>query len=1010
MSEASPVDAPAPPRRRYLTILFSDLSDSTRISSRLEAEDYSDLLARLREIYHRVIAEHGGVVSQISGDGMLAVFGHPEPREDDGRRAVEAALELHAAAEGLDLKLHSGIHAGLVLLHAGDEVRGRFELLGTATNIASRLCGLAEAGQILVSEATLGPERHLFETSERSHLVLKGKDEPVATLVVHGLVGARRRYESSVRGGLTPFIGRDAEWRRLQGALAEAMEGRPRFLEIEGPAGVGKTRLADELLRDAGGRGALIHRGECDVAAAPLQPFLQIVRSIFGLSRPMPPEEAAQLVENQLAQIDPALLEHRKALLQLLSLGRDETLGPVGGEALSTALRALFERLTTQNPLVLLLDDWHLADDASREAMSGLGGLAGAIFVLATARPREIGDAGIADFEILPLAPFSDDETAEAIARLIPAPDPFVIAKIGKSSGGNALYIEELCHSIVDGRLGEGPHGGSPWIDILVESRLSRLPAPQSALVRQAAVIGTIVPAWLLEEMTGHSESDPLIASLAKQDFIFPGEREGTLRFKHGLTRDAVYDSVGLGERRALHRKAAEALLAHSRDYAEEEPHEALAYHFGGAADDAATARHAELAGDRALAASALDRAQAQYRAALDALDRLPASDETGYRWGRIAQRFGLAGVFDPSRDQLPVFERAIELARRRGDLAALAWGEYWLGYINYALGESVEAIGHLERALDAALQVNDDPLAVQIRATLGQTKAGASDYAAALPLLDQAIAVKRRHRTGARPPIGFAYSIACKGFALGDMGRFAEAHECYEEALGAIAGARDEVTASILTQRSAVSLWQGAWEDALRFAAEAERAAERARSHYCYNMARTLGGYARWRLEGDPAMLQVIDEAASRLEESRRGQFTSLNYGWLAEIAVAMGKVREARHYAARAIRRARKRDRLGEAMAWRALARASAAEGWPRLPDHYVARALQAAAVRSSPHEAAAARLCEGEIALAAGDQARAEAALAEAIQGFAALDMDRHLQQVSALARTAGILPRR
>ena len=982
MSEAGSGSAPAPPRRRQLAILFSDLSESTRIAGRMDPEDYADLLTRLRDEYHRAVEAHGGALAQISGDGMLAIFGHPEAAEDDGRRAVEAALALHAAVaamEGGPLKLHSGVHSGLVLLREGDDVRGRFEVTGNATNIAAKLCGLAEAGQILVSEATLGPERHLFETSERSHLSLKGKEEPVTVLAVHGEGPARRRYASSVRGGLTPFVGRETELEGLDNALEDMLAGHTRFVEIEGPAGVGKTRLAEETIGRAAARGGAVHRGECDIAAAPLQPILQIVRSLLGLDRPSPDE------------IDADLAAHRPALLRLLGLAQDEV--PPGAQ--TAAWRALVEHRAGRSPLILFLDDWHLADDASREMLGALRELdRQRVLVLATSRP---GEGRISAFDVLPLAPFDAEETRQAVTRLLAAPDPFVIGRVLDSSGGNALFIEELCHSIADGRIGDG----TPWLDTLIESRLSRLPAAEAALVRQAAVIGTIVPAWLLEAITGHGESDPLVAALARQDFIFPGEREGMLRFKHGITRDAVYETVRLKERRALHRRIAEALLGRSRNPGEEEPHEALAYHFGAGEDWPATARHAELAGDKAAAVSALDRAQAQYKAALAALDRLPPSDESAFRWGRIAQRYGLAGVFDPSREQLPVFERAVERAEMRGDEAALAWAEYWLGYINYALGESGEAIVHCTRALALAQRVADDPLIVQIRATLGQARAAACDYDEALELLDDAIAVKRRHRTGARPPIGFAYSTACKGFALGDLGRFAEAHRCYDEALEAIGGARDEVIASILTQRSAVYLWQGEPEEALRLALEAERAAERARSLYCYAMGRTLGGYARWVIDRDPAAPQAIAEAAGWLETSGRGQFTSLNYGWLAEVMAASGRIAEARHYAAKAVGRSRKQDRFGEAMAWRAMARAARAAGREAASVRYLLRARRAAERRHSPHEIAATQYCEAELALAAGDGATAETALAAAIQGFAALGMERPLREVKALA---------
>jgi class 3 adenylate cyclase/tetratricopeptide (TPR) repeat protein len=959
MNESTRPASPLAPRRRYLTILFSDLSDSTGIASRLEAEDYSDLLARLRAVYHRVVADHGGTITQISGDGMLAIFGYPEAREDDGRRATEAALALHEAVAALDcgesLQLHSGIHSGLVLLHEGDQVRGRFELLGSATNIASRLCGIAQPGQILVSEATLGPERHLFEAEERNHLNLRGKEEPVVTLAILGrAAAARSRYAASVRGGLTPFVGREGERDRLLEALDQVLAGRPRFIEIEGPAGVGKTRLAEEVLRTAAARGCPVHRGECEAAAEPLQPFLQIARSLAGPGDP-------------------------------------------GGDDIA-ALPAVLEGLSAQGPLALFIDDWHLADDASREMLAAIRDLNRPIFALLTARPGA-DDAPIA--EILPLAPFTAEEIAEAVGRLLPSPDPFLIAEIGESSGGNALFIEELCHSIADGRRGEAPRGGNPWLDILIESRLSRLPGPQEALVRKAAVIGTVIPAWLLEAIAGHGERDPLITGLAEQDFIFPCERAGTLRFKHGLARDAIYESVGLHERRALHLEIAAALRARGRELGEEEPHEALAYHYGAGEDWAATAHHAELAGDRAMAVSALDRAQARYKAALTALDRLPPSPEIAAHWGLIVQRFGLAGVFDPSRDQLAVFERAVERATASGDRGALALAEYWLGYINYGLGEAGAAIAHCTRALQAAAGLSDDRLVVQIRATLGQARAAACDYRGALLLLDEAIEVKRRHRTGAHPSVGFAYSLACKAFALGDMGRFAEAHAGFAEAMAAVRGAQHEVESSVLCQWSAVCLWQGKVEDALRYAEEAEQVAERVRTRYLHAMGRSLGAYARWCRDRDLEAVATIRQATRWLEESGRGQFISLNYGWLSDLLARAGEAAEARIQAARAFRRARRGDRLGEAMAWRALARLAAAGAYRRTVEECLGRAYAVAASRGAPHEVAVTRLVKAELALAAGDRPKAALRLAETLPSLAAMDMRWHLAEAERLA---------
>ena len=129
-------------QRRLITMLFCRPSGSTGLAEWMEAEHYADLLAQLSTLYEQVVPRHGGAVARIQGDGMLAIFGYPEVREDDGRRATEAALELHTLVRGLrprplpehfkGLTLHSGIHAGVVFVGEGDAVRGRYELIGNA--------------------------------------------------------------------------------------------------------------------------------------------------------------------------------------------------------------------------------------------------------------------------------------------------------------------------------------------------------------------------------------------------------------------------------------------------------------------------------------------------------------------------------------------------------------------------------------------------------------------------------------------------------------------------------------------------------------------------------------------------------------------------------------------------------------------------------------------------------------------------------------------------------------
>ncbi len=1011
---------PGGARRRYLTILFSDLSGSTSLAAAMEAEHYGELLRALREAYHEVIGKHGGTVVRIQGDGVLAIFGHPDASEDDGRRATEAALELHQRVQvltidpplpgGFELSLHSGIHSGLVLVDEGDVVRGRFELLGNAPNIAARLSDAAQAGELLVSEETLGPANHFFVTDERRTLQLKGRTEPIHVHRIVGRAPTRTRFEARAQRGLMPFIGRERELGLLQAGLLNAINNQPGYLAMSAPPGVGKTRLSEEFLQRAVEAGAQVHRGYCEsyLSAEPLQPFLQMLRSLAGLSHGMPVGEAVQRVDQALSAIEPALMAWRLELLRGLSLNAAPEGRAADHQNMVSALRDLFAALARRQPLVLFIDDWQWADGASRQTLEAVRGLTQLpILVLIATRGFAVGDAGMSDAQIIDLAPLGDDEATQAIERLLPRSDPFIAAEIRRYSGGNPLFIEELCHfeaqADPDHKSGR-PHGSEVWLDALIESRVSRLPPAQAEVVRAAAVIGNVIPAWLLERITGCKADDPLVQGLAELDFIFPGDQPGTLRFKHGLARDVIYGAVGLHQRRQMHLRIASAIAQHTAPGAEDDSCEALAYHFGAGGDAQEAARFAELAGDKARAASALDRAQSQYRAALDALDQLPAEKRSYRRWISISHRLGITNVFDPSRDHLDVFRRAVDAAVQHDDPAAIAQSEYWLGYIHYALGESQLAIHHCERSLQAARQAEDDPLAVQIRATLGQARAAAGDYERSLELLNEAIAVKRLHRSGARPSVGSAYSLACKGAILGDRGLFDDAQACFEEALDVVRSARHEVEGSILCLRSNVYLWQGRWNDALNSGQQAQRIAERVKSLYVFAMGRSLGAYAGWVVDRNPESLQVLRDATSWMQVRDKGLFISLNHGWLTDGLVSAGRAAEARQHAARALTRSRMRDRIGEAMAYRALARAAAQAHAPQTVKHYLDQAMRCARARGSPHEQASTQLCQAEIALALGETAQARGLLDEAASAFTHMKMDWHLEQARCLRASA------
>jgi class 3 adenylate cyclase/tetratricopeptide (TPR) repeat protein len=1004
-------------QRRHITVLFSDISDYTKLTDSNELEACREVTHHLKRCFKYVVPKYGGTVVDYQGDGVMAMFGFPETGEHDGRKAVEAALELHDAFRQEQmtnrsslptLELHTGVHSALSLLDENDLAPGRYVPLGEAPNLASRLSDVAKSEEILVSAATLGADIHHFETRARRDIALSGKAGALEVLQV-----VRCTPVSSGRPARTPFVGRNAELALLGRNLERATAGDSREVAVIAPAGVGKTRLIEQFLKETGSLALQVCRGYCEseLSAEPFQPFLQMVRQ---LARQGHAEAAA--VSGPAAGGATLNVAAMTALPELEKALSSALLSNIPGTTSGSAEKAvrifvdLFSALSRMQPLVLFIDDWQWADDASKRVLVALRERRpSALLVLTTSREGPSSAAIEGVVEVVHLKPFDRETTTETILTLQPDANPFAVEQIRQLSGGNALFIEELCHWTSREGVGRADERGEslpPWLSTLIESRIGRLRIEQAEVVRAAAVIGAVIPTWLLEQVTGHGANDAIVRDLAESDVIFPGEVEGTLRFKHGITRDVIYASVGLRQRQLLHRQIAELIEQRGPQGGLDAFVETLSYHFRAGAKHKEAAHYAERAAMRAMEAAAPDRARSQFAAALAALELLPPSDDRYESWSEIVYRFGLACVFDPTRDQLDVFRRATNLALARGDHRRMARAEYWQGFIHYTLGELDDAIDHYERArrhsvdaLNAARLTGDvqcegemSVLAVQLLATVGQARAAAGQHDVALGLFDQALSVKRAHRQRSKPAVGSAYTLACKGAVLGDLGRFDEAYACFDEALDAIQAGHVAVECSIRGWLSAVYLWQGRCHDARESAQRTQALAHRVGSFYVLAMGQAVAAYATWMIDRTPASIDAIVRATSWLEAREKRLSISNNYGWLADMMAAEGREREARSYAALAIRRGRARDVFGEAMAYRALAQLPW-RGHGKQPDEYLALAMRSALARGSEREQALTLLHQAQLAIRQGRAADARPLLDKARSAFAAMNMMWH-----------------
>lgn len=968
-------------QRRNLTILFADLCGSTSISGSLEPEQFAALLEHLRALVDMVISRHGGLVVRIDGDGATCVFGYPDAFEDAGRRATEAALDLHAAVSAFDqsyaspdiaIRLHSGIHSGLVLVREGDMVRGRIEILGDTTNVAARLCDHAGPDEIVVSETCLGADRHFFLISKREELTFAGRATALPVLVIAGRDGVQTRYAARSRRGLAPFTGRHKEMTELHEALDRARKGNIETAMIVGEPGIGKTRLMSEFVDEAALAGVPVYRGYCEayLGAKPLQAFEQIARSLPGGTQ----------------------------------------IRPDGGiDDASTRLRDWATRPARETEIIAI-DDWQWADDATHVMLDEIRRLRdGRLLVLLASRPDRRHDPSGALLHRVVLDPLSDSAAKQTVVGLMTRVDPFRVARICALAGGSPLYIEELCHAAdlqsVDTISADSP---SAWLDGLIQARFLELPAEQAEVLRIASVIGHILPLALFGKVARTDALDGLLAALHASDWLYAGDVDGTLRFKHALTRDAIYRVVGFDERRQLHALVAKELEAFAAAQGAEQHLDALAYHYAACGDVSRACEWSIKAGNRAMALAALDKAQAHYRYALDHAEEVGASAAD---FTDLIIRFGRAAVVDPSLEQLPVLEQARARAEGRGNSDAAMFAAYWAGAISYGLGDAHESLRAL-KAASAMMEPGRRPgFEAQMLANLGQAHAIASDFSAARQFLGQSISRRLSEPKGGLGNPGLAYAFASRGYVLAVQGHFDEAYRDFDAAMAKLNNPTNPLYASISSLRALASLTEGRLDECLSLIDRAIGIATDSHARYLIVSCRAVEDYARWRESGDDCHMESLADRVGWLLSAATRQRLSNNHGWLTEYYADKRDHVSARQQFAATCARADAGDRLGEGLACRAMALLAAQGIGPDDPFSHLDRAYRSAQICQSPREQSETDWVAATVYGLLGRSMDAETCRQRAIAGFKALGMERRLAQLrNTRTATMSVAPRK
>ncbi len=575
--------------RKLATVLFVDLVGSTALVSGTDPEVAR---RRVQQYFDRVqhcVVTHGGIVEKFAGDAVMAAFGVPQAHEDDAERATRAALSILESVAELGLEARIGIESGEVVV---DAVESTFAT-GEAVNVAARLQQAAEPGAIL-----MGPSAHrltlgCFEVDDEGPVEGKGLTAPVWAYRVIAAV----RTEAT-RQFRAPLVGREAELELLQNTYARAVRDRRAHLfTMYGDPGVGKSRLTREFIDSLDSATILFGRALPYGEGVTYSALADMVKVAAGISDDDPLDDAIEKLRDCCP--DEAVADLLGLASGVLEAVQDER----NQQEIAWAARAWAEELAQPQPLVLVFEDIHWAEEPLLELIEHIGTWVRnvPVLLLCLARPELLDirpgwGGGRVRATAIELEPLSDADSEALIEALLDDGDlpPGTRSALLEKTEGNPLFVEETIRMLSEAN-GAAVERIPDTLQALIAARIDHLPQGEKSVLQRAAVVGRTFWSGAVEHLgaPGDGEFEPLIDDLLLREFILNEPRstisgEDSYRFKHVLIREVAYGGLSKTSRASYHRRFAEWLGERAGD----ELLEVRAYHL-----DQAAALHAELDG-----------------------------------------------------------------------------------------------------------------------------------------------------------------------------------------------------------------------------------------------------------------------------------------------------------------------------------------------------------------------------------------------------------------------------
>ena len=737
--------------RKRLTILFADIRNSTSLIDSLgDPELGMRRLQPVLELMNEAVVRYDGVVNKSQGDGIMALFGAPQPHEDHAVRGCLAALAMQDGASRFGdpaLQIRVGVHTGEVVVQAIEHgIYQTYDAAGANVHLANRLEQLAEPGSILISKETWTAAKQFVEVEALGEQAVRGIAVPLELFRLRGLQHAPSSGVFRSGRRLSPLTGRTEQFSALSQELDDTMKGDGRVVGVVGEAGIGKSRLCFEFAENCRGKGIRVFEARvlAHGRATPFQPVLELLRDYFGLRVKEAADISRRRVLERLAALSVAE-EMSFVLLEFLGLADPMRptvkLDPKARKSLLLDfVRTLPRSATPDVTTVVIIEDLHWIDAASEEFVEALAdavvgtttmlvlnfrpGFVAPLMQRTHYRQINMPPLPAAQAAILLQDHFGKDPSLALLSR-----------NIIERAQGNPFFLEELVNALAERGDFEGEKGAyrlkggidsiplPPTVQAVIAARIDRLEENAKKVLEIASVVGREISTSILDVVadlapTALSEAAQLLRQ-AELLYDVPPFEQRLLAFRHPLIQEVAYRSLLHETRRELHSKVAQAIETLFRDRAEERA-SLLAYHLEQAGENLKAAQQNMRA---AVWIGTNDPSQAlrSWKKVRELLSDLPSSQPIDYlkmmASGQIVNFAWREGI--PAQDALVYFEEARQLALALGDARANALIHAAYGRMLANGGSADEYVEKIREAKAIADQGNDPSVQITLKAVL---------------------------------------------------------------------------------------------------------------------------------------------------------------------------------------------------------------------------------------------------------------------------------------------------